>query len=62
MGVLQIAVAGDLHDQWDHSDHAVLDVIRPDALLVVGDMSDGRTRIPGLLRQLRLPRLQQRLL
>jgi uncharacterized protein (TIGR04168 family) len=55
LGVLQIAIAGDLHDQWDHSDHAVLEEIRPDALLVVGDLSDGRTRIPGLLRQLRLP-------
>ena len=39
---LNIAIAGDLHDQWDHSDHELLDRIRPDALLLVGDLSDGQ--------------------
>jgi uncharacterized protein (TIGR04168 family) len=52
---LQIAIAGDLHDQWDHSDHALLAVLRPDALLVVGDLSEGVERIPRLLRQLPVP-------
>ena len=55
MAELQIAIAGDLHDQWDLSDHGVLDRVRPDALLVVGDLSEGMLRIPRLLRQLSLP-------
>ena len=55
MGVLRIAIAGDLHDQWDRSDHAVLAAVRPDALLLVGDFSDGGSRIPRLLRELSLP-------
>ncbi|MEB3209281.1 MAG: TIGR04168 family protein [Synechococcus sp.] len=52
---LRIAIAGDLHDQWDHSDHSLLDVIAPDALLLVGDLSDGSGRIPRLLTKLELP-------
>lgn len=55
MGVLRIAIAGDLHDQWDRSDHAVLAAVGPDALLLVGDFSDGGSRIPRLLRELTLP-------
>jgi uncharacterized protein (TIGR04168 family) len=55
LAVLRIAIAGDLHDQWDGSDHALLERIAPDALLLVGDMSDGRTRIPSLLARLELP-------
>ena len=49
---MQLAIAGDLHGQWDSSDHALLAQLAPDALLVVGDLSDGRPRIPQLLRQL----------
>lgn len=52
---LRIAIAGDLHGAWDHTDHALLAILRPDALLVVGDLSDGQQRIPALLRQLPLP-------
>jgi uncharacterized protein (TIGR04168 family) len=52
---LQIAIAGDLHDQWDGSDHRLLAAIRPDALLLVGDFSEGGGRIPNLLRELALP-------
>jgi uncharacterized protein (TIGR04168 family) len=52
---LRIAIAGDLHGAWDHSDHALLATLAPDALLVVGDLSDGQQRIPALLRQLPLP-------
>ncbi|MFO7628670.1 MAG: TIGR04168 family protein [Prochlorococcaceae cyanobacterium] len=52
---LRIAIAGDLHDQWDLSDHALLAAIAPDALLLVGDLSDGKQRIPCLLRQLQIP-------
>ncbi len=49
---MQLAIAGDLHGQWDSSDHALLALLAPDALLVVGDLSDGKPRIPALLRQL----------
>ena len=52
---LRIAIAGDLHGAWDHTDHALLALLAPDALLVVGDLSDGQQRIPALLRQLPLP-------
>ncbi|MEA5423182.1 TIGR04168 family protein [Synechococcus sp. CCY9202] len=52
---MRIAIAGDPHDQWDQSDHALLELIRPDALLLVGDFSDGKPRIPSLLRRLELP-------
>lgn len=52
---LRIAIAGDLHGAWDHSDHLLLELLKPDALLVVGDLSDGQQRIPALLRQLPLP-------
>jgi uncharacterized protein (TIGR04168 family) len=52
---LKLAIAGDLHGQWDASDHTLLELLAPDALLVVGDLSDGKPRIPALLRQLQLP-------
>ena len=53
--LVSIAIAGDLHDQWDGSDHSLIDLIRPDALLLVGDLSDGSSRIPSLLRRLETP-------
>ena len=52
---LRIAIAGDLHGQWDASDEQVLERIAPDALLVVGDLSDGQQRIPARLASLALP-------
>ncbi|MCP9808435.1 TIGR04168 family protein [Cyanobium sp. HWJ4-Hawea] len=52
---MRIAIAGDLHGAWDHTDQALLETLAPDALLVVGDLSDGQQRIPALLRQLTLP-------
>lgn len=55
MADLHLAIAGDLHDQWDDSDHELLHRIAPDALLLVGDFSDGHSRIPALLAQLELP-------
>ncbi|MFM7550850.1 MAG: TIGR04168 family protein [Cyanobacteriota bacterium] len=55
MPVLSLAVVGDPHGAWDASDHALLERLAPDALLVVGDLSDGRPRVPALLRKLDLP-------
>lgn len=53
--MIRLAIAGDLHGQWDAHDEAILGRIRPDALLVVGDLSDGQTRIPRRLAALDLP-------
>ncbi|MFM7086012.1 MAG: TIGR04168 family protein [Cyanobium sp.] len=55
MRELNLAIAGDLHDQWDADDQALLHRLQPDALLLVGDLSDGRSRIPTLLSELDLP-------
>lgn len=55
MPFLRLAVVGDPHGAWDGTDHTVLDRIRPDALLVVGDLSDGLPQVPSLLRRLQLP-------
>jgi len=52
---LRIAIAGDLHGQWDNSDEELLRLLAPDALLVVGDLSDGNRRIPARLAALDLP-------
>ena len=53
--VLRLAIAGDIHDQWNHQDHELLRWLRPDALLVVGDLSEGRQRIAALLQQVEIP-------
>ncbi|MFZ9849061.1 MAG: TIGR04168 family protein [Vulcanococcus sp.] len=55
MAELRIAIAGDLHGQWDAGDEQVLERISPDALLVVGDLSEGQQRIPARLAALPLP-------
>ena len=55
MAELRIAIAGDLHGQWDHTDEQLLERLAPDALLVVGDLSDGNGRIPVRLAALPLP-------
>jgi uncharacterized protein (TIGR04168 family) len=52
---LRIAIAGDLHGQWDSVDEQLLELLAPDALLVVGDLSDGQPRIPARLARLPLP-------
>lgn len=55
MAELRIAIAGDLHGQWDSSDEQLLELLQPDALLVVGDLSDGQPQIPARLARLPLP-------
>ncbi|MEX1315827.1 MAG: TIGR04168 family protein [Synechococcaceae cyanobacterium] len=55
MPVLRLAVVGDPHGAWDASDADLLACVAPDALLVVGDLSDGHPRIPAALRRLPLP-------
>jgi len=53
--VLRLAIAGDIHDQWNHQDHELLHHLQPDALLVVGDLSEGGQRIAALLQQVEIP-------
>lgn len=53
--VVELAIAGDLHDQWDGTDEELLGRLAPDGLLVVGDLSNGHPRIPRALAQLSLP-------
>ena len=55
MAVRRLAVVGDPHGAWDESDHRLLEQLAPDAVLLVGDLSDGQERIPALLRRLPLP-------
>ncbi len=52
---MRIAIAGDLHGQWDGRDVELLERLAPDALLVVGDLSDGQERIAASLARLNLP-------
>ena len=54
-GAIRLAIAGDLHSQWDPSDEELLLALAPDALLLVGDLSNGQPRIPRSLAQLPLP-------
>jgi uncharacterized protein (TIGR04168 family) len=55
MGIRRLAVVGDPHGAWDEHDGALLEQLDPDALLLVGDLSDGKPRIPALLRRLAVP-------
>lgn len=54
-GTLRLAIAGDLHNQWDQTDEALLRILAPDGLLVVGDLSNGHARIPRSLARLPMP-------
>lgn len=53
--VLRIAIAGDLHGQWDGVDADLLTLLAPDAFLVVGDLNDGQQRIAAGLGRLPMP-------
>ncbi|QNG30339.1 TIGR04168 family protein [Synechococcus sp. LTW-R] len=55
LATLRIVIAGDLHGQWDGLDEEVLAALAPDALLLVGDLSDGQQLIPKRLTRLSLP-------
>ncbi|MCT0198663.1 TIGR04168 family protein [Synechococcus sp. CS-1325] len=52
---MRLAIAGDLHGQWDREDVALLRVLAPDAVLVVGDLSDGQERIAASLANVEQP-------
>ena len=52
---MRIAIAGDLHGQWDRADVGLLRILAPDAVLVVGDLSDGQERIAASLAGVEQP-------
>jgi uncharacterized protein (TIGR04168 family) len=55
MGIRRLAVVGDPHGAWDERDGELVQRLQVDALLLVGDLSDGHPRIPALLRRLAVP-------
>jgi uncharacterized protein (TIGR04168 family) len=55
MGIRRLAVVGDPHGAWDERDGELMEQLAVDALLLVGDLSEGKPRIPALLRRLQLP-------
>nr|YP_002048780.1 putative transcripton factor [Paulinella chromatophora]ACB42570.1 putative transcripton factor [Paulinella chromatophora] len=52
---LRIAIAGDLHGQWDATDIELLNLLQPDACLMVGDFSEGEPNIAVQLSKLHVP-------
>ena len=55
MAIRRLAVVGDPHGAWDERDGDLVQRLEVDALLLVGDLSDGKPRIPALLRRLPVP-------
>ena len=52
---LRLAIAGDLHGDWGDRDAELIERLQPDALLFVGDLSDGDLRMVKSITQLTLP-------
>ncbi len=52
---LRIAIAGDLHGSWCEDDQILLSKLRPDAVLFVGDLSDGHLGIINLIKGIDCP-------
>jgi uncharacterized protein (TIGR04168 family) len=52
---LRLAIAGDLHGDWSSHDELLLDHLKPDAVLFVGDLSDGDLRLVKAITRLKLP-------
>ncbi len=52
---LRVAIAGDLHGDWGDRDAELIERLQPDALLFVGDLSDGDLRLVKSITQLSLP-------
>ena len=55
MTELRLAIAGDLHGAWGSADEALLEQLQPDAVLFVGDLSDGDLRLTRRIAQLSFP-------
>ena len=52
---LKIAIVGDCHGLWTKSDIEILSKIRPDFVLFVGDISEGKIKIIKEINQLDIP-------
>ena len=52
---LRLAIAGDLHGDWCDADAALLERLAPDAVLFVGDLSDGDLRLTKAITRLPQP-------
>ena len=52
---LRLAIAGDLHGEWSEADAQLLEQLAPDAVLFVGDLSDGDLRLTKAITRLRQP-------
>ena len=52
---MRLAIAGDLHGDWTCHDEQLLEQLRPDALLFVGDLRDGDLRLVKAITRLKLP-------
>ncbi|MAN18515.1 MAG: TIGR04168 family protein [Synechococcus sp. EAC657] len=55
MTPVRLAIAGDLHGDWGDRDAELVHHLQPDALLFVGDLSDGDLRLVKRITQLALP-------
>ena len=55
LSFLRLAIAGDLHGAWCDDDLALVLKLKPDALLFVGDLSEGDLRLVKQIQQLPLP-------
>ncbi len=53
--VLRLAIVGDLHGAWGTDDRALLAQLQPDAVLFVGDLSDGDLKLVKAIQQLSIP-------
>ena len=52
---MRLAIAGDLHGDWTLDDEQLLDHLKPDAVLFVGDLSDGDLRLVKAITRLNRP-------
>ena len=52
---MRLAIAGDLHGDWTFDDEQLLDHLKPDAVLFVGDLSDGDLRLVKAITRLNRP-------
>ena len=52
---LKIAIVGDCHGLWSKADIAILSIVRPDFVLFVGDISEGKIKTIKEINRLDIP-------
>ncbi len=55
LSIIHLAIAGDLHGDWSEEDKELLKGLNPDAVLFVGDLSEGDLRLTKLINNLDIP-------